>query len=158
VAIQAGQELGLVGKNILGSASILTSGSAAEAEPLSAASLLPLSLPSPETWESQGQAYPSCGKRPVGQAHQPQQRGDLGQRACHRRQRGGLVQEDRYRGEQGTKIFSLVGKVNNTGLVEVPMGISLREIIYDMGGGIPGGKKFKAVQTGGPSGGCIPSR
>ena len=59
-------------------------------------------------------------------------------------------------GSKGTKIFSLVGKVNNTGLVEVPMGISLREIIYEVGGGIPGGKKFKAVQTGGPSGGCIP--
>jgi NADH-quinone oxidoreductase subunit F len=57
---------------------------------------------------------------------------------------------------KGTKIFSLVGKINNTGLVEVPMGMSLREIIYDIGGGIPGGKKFKAVQTGGPSGGCIP--
>ena len=57
---------------------------------------------------------------------------------------------------KGTKIFSLVGKVNNTGLVEVPMGISLRHIIYNIGGGIPGGKKFKAVQTGGPSGGCIP--
>jgi len=57
---------------------------------------------------------------------------------------------------KGTKIFSLVGKINNTGLVEVPMGITLREIIYDIGGGIPGGKKFKAVQTGGPSGGCIP--
>ena len=59
-------------------------------------------------------------------------------------------------GSKGTKIFSLVGKINNTGLVEVPMGISLREIIYDIGGGIPGGRKFKAVQTGGPSGGCIP--
>jgi NADH:ubiquinone oxidoreductase subunit F (NADH-binding)/(2Fe-2S) ferredoxin/NAD-dependent dihydropyrimidine dehydrogenase PreA subunit len=59
-------------------------------------------------------------------------------------------------GSKGTKIFSLVGKVNNTGLVEVPMGIRLREIVYDMGGGIPGGKRFKAVQTGGPSGGCIP--
>ena len=59
-------------------------------------------------------------------------------------------------GSKGTKIFSLVGKVNNTGLVEVPMGISLREIIFDIGGGIPGGKAFKAVQTGGPSGGCIP--
>jgi len=59
-------------------------------------------------------------------------------------------------GSKGTKIFSLVGKVNNTGLVEVPMGITLREIVYDIGGGIPGGKKFKAVQTGGPSGGCIP--
>ncbi len=59
-------------------------------------------------------------------------------------------------GSKGTKIFSLVGKVNNTGLVEVPMGITLREIVYEMGGGIPGGKKFKAVQTGGPSGGCIP--
>jgi len=59
-------------------------------------------------------------------------------------------------GSPGTKIFSLVGKVNNTGLVEVPMGITLREIIFDIGGGIPDGKKFKAVQTGGPSGGCIP--
>jgi len=57
---------------------------------------------------------------------------------------------------KGTKIFSLVGKVNNTGLVEVPMGISLRDIIYKIGGGISSGKKFKAVQTGGPSGGCIP--
>ena len=57
---------------------------------------------------------------------------------------------------KGTKIFSLVGKINNTGLVEVPMGITLREIIYDIGGGIPNGRRFKAVQTGGPSGGCIP--
>jgi NADH-quinone oxidoreductase subunit F len=57
---------------------------------------------------------------------------------------------------KGTKIFSLVGKVNNTGLVEVPMGITLREIIYDIGGGIPNGKRFKGVQTGGPSGGVIP--
>ena len=57
---------------------------------------------------------------------------------------------------KGTKVFSVVGKVNNTGLVEVPMGITLREIVYEMGGGIPDGKKFKAVQTGGPSGGCIP--
>jgi len=56
----------------------------------------------------------------------------------------------------GTKVFSLVGKVNNTGLVEVPMGITLREIIFEIGGGIPGGKRFKAVQTGGPSGGCLP--
>jgi len=57
---------------------------------------------------------------------------------------------------KGTMIFSLVGKVNNTGLIEVPMGITLREIIFGIGGGIPNGKKFKAVQTGGPSGGCIP--
>jgi NADH-quinone oxidoreductase subunit F len=57
---------------------------------------------------------------------------------------------------KGTKIFSLVGKINNTGLVEVPMGIPLREIVFEIGGGIPGGKRFKAVQTGGPSGGCIP--
>ena len=61
-------------------------------------------------------------------------------------------------GSKGTKIFSLVGKVNNTGLVEVPMGTTLREIIYDIGGGILNGKKFKAVQTGGPSGGCIPEQ
>ncbi|MBS3905470.1 MAG: NADH-quinone oxidoreductase subunit NuoF [Syntrophaceae bacterium] len=59
-------------------------------------------------------------------------------------------------GSKGTKIFSLVGKINNTGLVEVPMGITLRDIIYQVGGGITGGKRFKAVQTGGPSGGCIP--
>ena len=57
---------------------------------------------------------------------------------------------------KGTKIFSLVGKVNNTGLVEVPMGMTLKEIIYDIGGGVPGGKRFKAVETGGPSGGFIP--
>ena len=59
-------------------------------------------------------------------------------------------------GSKGTKIFSLVGKINNTGLVEVPMGITLRQIVYDIGGGIPGNKRFKAIQTGGPSGGCIP--
>ena len=57
---------------------------------------------------------------------------------------------------KGTKIFSLVGKITNTGLVEVPMGMTLKDIIYKIGGGISGGKKFKAVQTGGPSGGCIP--
>ncbi|HUO09253.1 MAG TPA: NADH-quinone oxidoreductase subunit NuoF [Phycisphaerae bacterium] len=56
---------------------------------------------------------------------------------------------------KGTKIFALTGKVKNTGLIEVPMGITLREIIYDIGGGIPDGKAFKAVQTGGPSGGCL---
>ncbi len=59
-------------------------------------------------------------------------------------------------GSSGTKIFSLVGKVKNTGLVEIPMGITLRDIIFKIGGGIPGGKKFKGVQTGGPSGGVIP--
>jgi NADP-reducing hydrogenase subunit HndC len=61
-------------------------------------------------------------------------------------------------GSKGTKIFSLVGKVNNTGLVEVPMGMTLRQLIYDIGGGTPKDKKFKAVQTGGPSGGVIPER
>jgi NADH-quinone oxidoreductase subunit F len=59
-------------------------------------------------------------------------------------------------GSKGTKIFSLVGKITNTGLVEVPMGTPLKDIIFKIGGGIPGGRKFKAVQTGGPSGGCIP--
>lgn len=57
---------------------------------------------------------------------------------------------------KGTKVFALTGKIKNTGLIEVPMGITLREIIYDIGGGIPDGHKLKAVQTGGPSGGCIP--
>ncbi|MBI2829903.1 MAG: NADH-quinone oxidoreductase subunit NuoF [Chloroflexi bacterium] len=58
---------------------------------------------------------------------------------------------------KGTAVFALTGKIANSGLVEVPMGIPLHEIIYDIGGGIPGGKKFKAVQTGGPSGGCLPA-
>ena len=58
---------------------------------------------------------------------------------------------------KGTKVFALGGKINNTGLVEVPMGTTLREVVYDIGGGLPNGKKFKAAQTGGPSGGCIPA-
>jgi NADH-quinone oxidoreductase subunit F len=61
-------------------------------------------------------------------------------------------------GSKGTMVFSLVGKINNSGLVEIPMGVTLRKMIYDIGGGIPGGKKFKAVQAGGPSGGCIPEQ
>ncbi len=59
---------------------------------------------------------------------------------------------------KGTKVFALGGKIEHTGLVEIPMGTTLREIIYDIGGGIPNGKQFKAAQTGGPSGGCIPAR
>ena len=58
---------------------------------------------------------------------------------------------------KGTKVFALGGKITNTGLVEIPMGTPLRDIIYSIGGGVPNGKKFKAVQTGGPSGGCIPA-
>lgn len=59
---------------------------------------------------------------------------------------------------KGTKVFALTGRINHTGLAEVPMGITMREIIYDIGGGIPNGKKFKAVQIGGPSGGCLPEQ
>jgi bidirectional [NiFe] hydrogenase diaphorase subunit len=59
---------------------------------------------------------------------------------------------------KGTKVFALAGRVNNTGLIEIPMGITLREIIFDVGGGIPNGARFKAVQTGGPSGGCVPEQ
>ncbi len=68
----------------------------------------------------------------------------------------GDVSESPWGGSSGTKVFSLVGNVNNTGLVEGPMGITLREIVFDIGGGIPDGRAFKAVQTGGPSGGCLP--
>jgi bidirectional [NiFe] hydrogenase diaphorase subunit len=57
---------------------------------------------------------------------------------------------------KGTKVFALAGRINNTGLIEVPMGIKLREIVEDIGGGVPDGRNFKAVQTGGPSGGCLP--
>ncbi|MCL2407884.1 MAG: NADH-quinone oxidoreductase subunit NuoF [Defluviitaleaceae bacterium] len=59
---------------------------------------------------------------------------------------------------KGTKVFAFAGKINNIGLVEIPMGITLREVVYEIGGGIPGGKAFKAAQTGGPSGGCIPAQ
>ena len=69
----------------------------------------------------------------------------------------GDVSENPWDGSSGTKVFSLVGDINNTGLVEVPMGITLREIIEDIGGGIPNNRTFKAVQTVGPSGGCIPA-
>jgi len=68
----------------------------------------------------------------------------------------GDVSQNPWEGSSGTKVFSLVGNIINSGLVEVPMGITLREIIFDIGGGIPNSRKFKAVQTGGPSGGCIP--
>ena len=68
----------------------------------------------------------------------------------------GDVSENPWGGSSGTKVFSLVGDIRNTGLVEVPMGITLREIIEDIGGGVPDGRSFKAIQTGGPSGGCIP--
>jgi NADH:ubiquinone oxidoreductase subunit F (NADH-binding)/(2Fe-2S) ferredoxin len=68
----------------------------------------------------------------------------------------GDVSESPWGGSSGTKVFSLVGNVRNSGLVEVPMGITLREIVFDIGGGIPNGRRFKAVQTGGPSGGCLP--
>ena len=67
----------------------------------------------------------------------------------------GDVTDNPWGGSKGTKIFSLVGKVNNTGLVEVPMGITLRKVIFDIGGGIRDGKKFKGVQTGGPSAGVL---
>ena len=62
------------------------------------------------------------------------------------------------RRRKGTKVFALAGKIRNTGLAEVPFGTTLREIIFGIGGGIPNGKKFKAVQTGGPSGGVIPAQ
>jgi NADH:ubiquinone oxidoreductase subunit F (NADH-binding) len=69
----------------------------------------------------------------------------------------GDVSQNPWGGSKGTKVFSLTGKVKNTGLIEVPMGITLREIIFDIGGGIGKGKKFKTVQTGGPSGGFLPA-
>ncbi|HQD39241.1 MAG: NADH-quinone oxidoreductase subunit NuoF [Firmicutes bacterium] len=68
----------------------------------------------------------------------------------------GWLQEIGTEKSKGTKVFAIAGNVNNTGLAEVPMGTTLRELVFDVGGGIPGGKKFKAAQTGGPSGGCIP--
>ncbi|MCK4414392.1 MAG: NAD(P)H-dependent oxidoreductase subunit E [Candidatus Eisenbacteria sp.] len=69
----------------------------------------------------------------------------------------GDVRENPWNGSSGTKVFALVGDIRNTGLVEVPMGITLREIVEEIGGGIPNGRAFKAIQTGGPSGGCLPA-
>ncbi|HPQ40702.1 MAG TPA: NADH-ubiquinone oxidoreductase-F iron-sulfur binding region domain-containing protein [bacterium] len=69
----------------------------------------------------------------------------------------GDVTGNPWGGSSGTKVFSLVGDINNTGLVEVPMGVTLREIVEEIGGGIPDGRTFKAIQTGGPSGGCLPA-
>ena len=93
----------------------------------------------------------------MGQADQPQQRQELRhtRRGSSPTARSGSPSIGTKR-SPGTAIFALTGKVNNTGLVEVPMGITVGEIIFDIGGGIPNGKKFKAVQTGGPLGGCIP--
>ena len=100
-----------------------------------------------------------AASRPVGQAHHRQQRRDAGQRARDHDARGRLVQQPSApQTSKGTKVFALAGQINNVGLVEVPMGTTLREIIYDIGGGIRGGLEFKAAQTGGPSGGCIPKQ
>ena len=101
------------------------------------------------------QAAPHCGARPVGEAHGPQQRGDLRQRAHDHSARRGVVPGIGTPESPGTKAFALTGNVCNTGLIEVPMGTPLRDIVFDVGGGIPNGKKFKAVQIGGPSGGCL---
>ena len=79
-----------------------------------------------------------------------------GQHSRDRARRGNWFKTVGTETSKGTKVFALAGNVVNTGLIEVPMGTTLREIIYDIGGGLPNGKRFKAVQTGGPSGGCLP--
>ena len=102
--------------------------------------------------------YPT-EQRPVGQTHGHQQRGDLRQRAGRDPLRGRLVRAASARERSGgTKVFALAGKVQHTGLVEVPMGTTLREVVYEIGGGVAGGKQLKAIQTGGPAGGCIPAK
>jgi len=94
----------------------------------------------------------------VATADADQQRRDLRQRRPDHPQRRRLVRGIGTETSKGTKVFALAGRVVNTGLVEVPMGSTLREIVYDIGGGIVDGRPFKAVQTGGPSGGCIPEQ
>ena len=104
-----------------------------------------------------GEVHPHRAEGPLHPAHQPEQRRDLGQRSPHHQPRGGELRlRSAPRGARAPRSSPWSGKISNTGLVEVPMGMTLREIIYDIGGGIPDGKAFKAVQTGGPSGGCIP--
>ena len=98
------------------------------------------------------------GVRPVGQAHEHQQRQELRHDAAdHPATAPSGSRSIGTPKSPGTAIFALTGKINNTGLIEVPMGIPLGEIIFDVGGGIPKGKQFKAVQTGGPLGGCLPA-
>ena len=101
----------------------------------------------------------SRAERAVGLPDADQQRRDVRQRrADHPQRRASGSPRIGTEKSKGTKVFALAGRVDNTGLIEVPMGITLREIIFDIGGGIPDGRKFKAVQTGGPSGGCIPEQ
>ena len=102
--------------------------------------------------------YPAHG-RPVRAADADQQRRDLSptSRPSSAMAASGSPSIGTEK-SKGTKVFALAGRVQNTGLVEVPMGITLREIVFEIGGGIPDGRKFKAVQTGGPSGGCLPER
>ena len=95
-------------------------------------------------------------ERSLGQAHHHQQRQDLVPHRPHCGRGADWYASLGSGNSKGTTVFSLVGKVNNSGLVEVPLGITLREMIYDLGGGIIGDRAIKAVQTGGPSGGCIP--
>ena len=83
-------------------------------------------------------------------------RRNLCQRAADLSQRRGIVCQYRHQKSKGTKFFALAGNINNTGLIEVPMGTPLRQIADDIGGGAPDGREIKAAQTGGPSGGCIP--
>ena len=91
-------------------------------------------------------------------AHAHQQRRDLCQHSSHHSATGETgTRSIGTEKSKGTKVFALAGRIGNTGLIEVPMGITLREIVFEIGGGIPEGRKFKAVQTGGPSGGCIPA-
>ena len=152
IAIRQAREYGLLGKNIFGTdfcfdvdvrlgagafvcgeeTALMTSIEGKRGEPRSAS------------------AVPG-GQGSVRKADHPQQRRDLRQRAADHQQRLGMVRFDRHgkiEGHQGVR--ALGGKISNTGLVEVPMGTTLREIIYDIGGGCPNGKKFKAAQTGGP--------
>ncbi len=96
--------------------------------------------------------------RSLGQTHEHQQCGDVCQYSVDHSRRIAAYASVGTAGSKGTKIFSLTGKINNTGLVEVPMGTTLREVIYKIGGGIPRGRRFKAAQMGGPSGGCLPSQ
>ncbi len=93
--------------------------------------------------------------RALGMPHEYQQRGDVGQCSPDHQSRGAWYASLGTEKSKGTKVFALTGKVKHTGLVEVPMGITLREIIFEIGGGILDDKKFKAVQIGGPSGGCL---
>ena len=160
LAIEQAQEWGLLGDDILGS------GFSFDIEVREGAGAFVCGEADALVAEHRGPARHARPKPPCrmteqglfGHAHEHQQRRDVRQHPAHHQPRAAPPsRESGTEGSKGTKIFALAGQVKNTGLVEVPMGATIRDIVYGVGGGMPRDREFKAVQMGGPSGGCVPA-